>query len=319
MKNIYKKGNYVIVEDLDVEKYPYSTVQIFPLNTLGVSTQSGNEIVTLYTSANSKVVFQIANPQLLVNGVSYGIDEVAEKLMDELTGSTGGGGGITPTSSDGSLTINGNDISVTWLKALEGTTEPLTLYVDENGFEHASIGGKNLATEEWVESQGYLKEHQPIKTINGESIIGEGDIEIKGGDIEWIYADPEFEWRDEYDCYVAKINDERLVRNTGKTYHLVIDWHKTAAGIGLTPDYCRIEINDTVAPVNAYHRDKDGNWMGSVYVDCNHFGVYNLYCPSRALWSLYDSNVIDYRYYPSRQEFEDVLGDINTILEEING
>lgn len=157
MKNVYKKGNYTLIEDLGLEKYPYSTLQVFPLNSLGVSTHVNSEIITIYTSANSKVVFEIANSQLLVNGISYDIDEVAEKLMDELTGSTGGGGGITPTSSDGSLTINGNDISVTWLKALDGTTEPLVLYVDENGVEHASIGGKNLAFEGDIEKELILK------------------------------------------------------------------------------------------------------------------------------------------------------------------
>lgn len=30
-------------------------------------------------------------------------------------------------------------------------------------------------------TEGCIKEHQPIKTINGESMVGEGDIEIKGG------------------------------------------------------------------------------------------------------------------------------------------
>ena len=37
------------------------------------------------------------------------------------------------------------------------------------------------ATEEWVGEQGYLTEHQPLKTINGESIVGDGNIEVKGG------------------------------------------------------------------------------------------------------------------------------------------
>lgn len=32
---------------------------------------------------------------------------------------------------------------------------------------------------DWVEGQGYLTEHQPIKTVNHQSLIGEGDIEIE--------------------------------------------------------------------------------------------------------------------------------------------
>ena len=37
------------------------------------------------------------------------------------------------------------------------------------------------ATELWVQNQGYLTEHQSLKTINGQSIVGEGNIEIESG------------------------------------------------------------------------------------------------------------------------------------------
>lgn len=43
------------------------------------------------------------------------------------------------------------------------------------------------ATEQWVEGKGYLTEHQPLKTINGESVIGSGNIEIKSGDEHFKY------------------------------------------------------------------------------------------------------------------------------------
>lgn len=36
-------------------------------------------------------------------------------------------------------------------------------------------------TETELNSKGYLTEHQPIKTINGESLIGTGNITITGG------------------------------------------------------------------------------------------------------------------------------------------
>lgn len=40
---------------------------------------------------------------------------------------------------------------------------------------------EGYATEEWVEGKGYLTEHQTLKTINNQSLIGEGNIEIQGG------------------------------------------------------------------------------------------------------------------------------------------
>ena len=42
------------------------------------------------------------------------------------------------------------------------------------------------ATEQWVESKGYLTEHQQLKTINGETITGSGDIKISGATETWV-------------------------------------------------------------------------------------------------------------------------------------
>ena len=36
------------------------------------------------------------------------------------------------------------------------------------------------ATQSWVSEQGYLTEHQPLKTVNNQSLVGEGNIEITG-------------------------------------------------------------------------------------------------------------------------------------------
>lgn len=38
-----------------------------------------------------------------------------------------------------------------------------------------------LASQTWVENKGYLTSHQSLKTINGESIVGTGNITISGG------------------------------------------------------------------------------------------------------------------------------------------
>lgn len=54
-----------------------------------------------------------------------------------------------------------------------------SLEAKANKSEIPSLNG--YATEQWVGEQGYLTEHQPLKTINGESILGSGDIVISGG------------------------------------------------------------------------------------------------------------------------------------------
>ena len=43
-----------------------------------------------------------------------------------------------------------------------------------------------FATEQWVESKGYLTEHQQLKTINGEAITGNGDIKVSGVTETWV-------------------------------------------------------------------------------------------------------------------------------------
>ena len=50
--------------------------------------------------------------------------------------------------------------------------------------EIPSIDG--LATEQWVENKGYLTEHQQLKTINGETITGSGDIKVSGATETWV-------------------------------------------------------------------------------------------------------------------------------------
>lgn len=49
-----------------------------------------------------------------------------------------------------------------------------------NKSEIPSLNG--YATEQWVGEQGYLTEHQSLKTINGETIVGNGNIEISSGE-----------------------------------------------------------------------------------------------------------------------------------------
>jgi len=73
-------------------------------------------------------------------------------------------------------------------EAISGISPDLSDYytkeeVDELIPEVPSLSG--YATEQWVENQGYLTEHQHLKTINGQSLVGDGDIEIgTGGTID---------------------------------------------------------------------------------------------------------------------------------------
>ena len=61
-------------------------------------------------------------------------------------------------------------------------TKPETVSLLNNYATKAEIPDTTgLASQTWVEAKGYLTTHQPLKTINGESIVGTGNITISGG------------------------------------------------------------------------------------------------------------------------------------------
>ena len=61
-------------------------------------------------------------------------------------------------------------------------TKPETVSLLNNYATKAEIPDvTGLASQTWVEEKGYLTTHQPLKTINGESIVGTGNITISGG------------------------------------------------------------------------------------------------------------------------------------------
>ena len=70
---------------------------------------------------------------------------------------------------------------------------------------------KTEASEEYQPKGDYLTEHQPLKTINGQSIIGDGDIEIVGGG-ENTEALPDY-WATYLESKISEINT--LTKNGG--------------------------------------------------------------------------------------------------------
>ena len=85
----------------------------------------------------------------------YQTEKKIEEAVSGLTGSTGCC--ITPEEVESAITSA--------MTIVEGEIPSLSGY----------------ATEQWVENQGYLTEHQHLKTLNGESLVGDGNIVISGG------------------------------------------------------------------------------------------------------------------------------------------
>lgn len=105
-----------------------------------------------------------------------------DRMIDEIESAITSGCCITPEEVDEKIeeAISGITVSgVTEEQMNQAITSAMTIVEGEI----PSLDG--YATEQWVENQGYLTEHQHLKTINGQSLIGDGDIEIgTGGTID---------------------------------------------------------------------------------------------------------------------------------------
>ena len=90
-----------------------------------------------------------------------------------------GGGSGTQVQSDWAET---NTESVSYIK-----NKPTLSIVATSGSFNDLLDKPVIPTKtsELTNDSGFLTEHQPLKTINGESIVGEGNIEIGGGSSQW--------------------------------------------------------------------------------------------------------------------------------------
>lgn len=115
-----------------------------------------------------------------------GIDITDHVISCTVTGS-GISSGDVQNMIDESISGKADTSAVTAVSdALTAHTANTTVHVTSqdkenwgNKLDASALNG--YATQEWVENKGYLTEHQPIKTINGISMVGTGDIEIGSG------------------------------------------------------------------------------------------------------------------------------------------
>lgn len=86
----------------------------------------------------------------------------------------------TKTESDGKYAtqVVVNEEIATRIREIRDVKAAIETKADKS--EIPSLNG--YATEQWVGEQGYLTEHQTLKTINGETIVGDGNIEISSGE-----------------------------------------------------------------------------------------------------------------------------------------
>lgn len=210
MLHISKVGNSIQVVGEDNRFYPHNDVLNFPLNSI-VALTDDSDMVVFKSAANGDVLFSALVGDITISENATTKEDVLTEFSALSNVATGGGG-----SGEGGAvnSVNGQtgDVVLTAsnvgayskaqtdnlliekantgdLEALEGEVDTLTtsvgnvqLKADENA---EKIGDLDVEMGEVKTSlngkQSTLVSGTNIKTINGESVLGSGNIVIEGG------------------------------------------------------------------------------------------------------------------------------------------
>lgn len=139
------------------------------------------------------------------------------------------------------------------------------------------ISGVDLsdyATKEWVNDKGYLTTVEPLKTINGISIIGEGNINVSGASID-AYTKAESDAR-----YQPKGNylTEHQPIKTINNQSLVGTGNITISGdTDLTNYYTKQEVNELIPEVPSLSGYATEQWVLNKHYITSADTVFNNY------------------------------------------
>lgn len=164
MISINKQGNAIVIEFTDNDKYLFNgKIEVAPNELIVVTDDS--EMATFRKASNGDVLFS----QLISDIQIAGSPVTKDTIIDQFAtiGFISGGG-----SSEGAVSsVNGQTGEVVI------TADSLNVY---NKTEiDTALNGK----------QNSLVSGTTIKTINGNSILGEGNIEITGGTVDTTMSD----------------------------------------------------------------------------------------------------------------------------------
>ena len=171
MIKISKQNNSLIVEGIDNVFYPNNGDNSYPLNSLIVVTDN-SDMATFRSVATNDVLFSGLIKDITINGEVVTKDNIIQKFDAVSNSSTGGGGGggtvdaYTKSEADAKFASK-DELTNVQTVANDADTKVDALTPRVEGVE-TSVDGK----------QDLLVSGTNIKTINNQSILGEGNIEI---------------------------------------------------------------------------------------------------------------------------------------------
>lgn len=199
MISINKQGNAIVIEFTDNDKYLFNgKIEVAPNELIVVVDQS--DMVTFKRASNGDVLFSQLVDDIQIAGSPVTKDTVIDQFA--LIGFTSGGGGGEPGAVS---SVNGQtgDVIITPASLNVYTRAEVDAAINaettERQKQDSALGGmiaaETAARERAVASkQDTLVSGTNIKTINGQSVLGEGNIAIQGGTSNWndITGKPEF-------------------------------------------------------------------------------------------------------------------------------
>lgn len=186
MISINKQGNAIVIEFTDNDKYLFNgKIEVAPNELIVVVDQS--DMVTFKRASNGDVLFSQLVDDIQIAGSPVTKDTVIDQFA--IIGFTSGGGGGEPGAVS---SVNGQtgDVIITpaSLNVYTRTEvdDAINAETTERQKQDSALGGmiaaETAAREQAVASkQDTLVSGTNIKTINGQTLLGEGNIEIQGG------------------------------------------------------------------------------------------------------------------------------------------
>ena len=170
MIKISKQNNSLIVEGIDNVFYPNNGDNSYPLNSLIVVTDN-SDMATFRSVATNDVLFSGLIKDITINGEAVTKDNIIQKFDAVSNSSTGGGGGgtvdaYTKEEADNKFASK-DELTNVQTVANDADTKVDALTPRVEGIETAMNDKQDL-----------LESGTNIKTINNESVLGEGNIEV---------------------------------------------------------------------------------------------------------------------------------------------
>lgn len=188
MISINKQGNAIVIEFTDNDKYLFNgKIEVAPNELIVVTDDS--EMATFKKASNGDVLFSQLISDIQIAGSPVTKDTIIDQFATIGFISGSGEGAVSSVNGQtGEVVITADSLNVynkteidTALNGKQGKLSvgyPLTLDTQNN----LSLAPEGYATkEELATKQDSLVSGHNIKTINGQSVLGQGNIEISGG------------------------------------------------------------------------------------------------------------------------------------------